>query len=126
MTATISELHMSLPKLTANQVGGYRQFQPGQPVVFDNVTVEAASTGATNTYLEAWMASVASGTQDRRNGRIVLDDEVDTVASIDLFDLLPLSFPLFPTNQEQGLRDDPSVTFRSIFLSLGRFEIGPP
>ena len=72
------------------------------------------------------MASVASGTEDRRNGRIVLDDGTDEVASIELFDLLPLSFPLFPTNQDQGFRDDPSVTFRSIFLSLGRFEIGPP
>lgn len=112
----VRALRVSWPKVPAPIGGGARlEFQPGQPL-FDDIVLEAAAlrNGAvTNTVtdLEAWVAEAP--TPLARAGVVnLLDDTRQVVLGhVDLFGLVPRSFPTFPTGANR----------RSIILHADRF-----
>lgn len=79
--------------------------------MFDTLTLGVAPGGSTITDLEARVAGQAAGALPR-DGQIDYLSNVNVpIASISLADLVPLSFPPFPT----------AVNRRSIALSVGSF-----
>jgi len=110
--SAVRRLHASWPKVLQPAIGSRRVFMPGPPA-FDDILVEMSASGTTAADLDSWVNQVAIGTGTPRDGVIeLLSLNLSTVVgSVQLFDLLPISFPPFPL----------STTRRTITLNLGRF-----
>ena len=111
--SAVRRLHASSPKVLQPAIGSRRVFMPGNPA-FDDILVEMSASGTTAADLDSWVNQVAIGTGTPRDGVIeLLNTSLSTVVgSVQLFDLLPISFPPFPAL---------STARRTITLNLGRF-----
>ena len=110
--SAVRGLHASWPKVLQPAIGSRRVFMPGNPA-FDDILVEVATGGTTAADLDSWVNQVAIGTGTPRDGEIeLLSLNLSSLGSVQLFDLLPISFPPFPAL---------STARRTITLNLGRF-----
>ena len=111
----IEGLRMSWPKMATLPNGTRRTFDPGL-FTADNISITAsAGLGSTLSDIEQWVSQVAAGTAAPRDGDIELVSvSGQTVQTIELHDLVPLTFQLFPTGTKS--------TSKTLTLRLGHFE----
>jgi hypothetical protein len=118
---SVSSLRMRVQKVldTANTTG-IAAFIPGQ-MSFDDITLTAATAGGqTVADLEAWVANIAAGIFDARDGNLdLLRFNLTFVTRVELSNLEPIEMLPFAVDGESGSKT--SVGVRSVKLRVGSF-----
>lgn len=101
LVTAVGGLRVSVEKLPAPPGHGRQLFVPGN-ISSSALAIEVQENGSTADDLDAWVAAVAAGTATPRSGLIeFLNPAMTTVvATLKLTDIVPVSFPGFPS----GLR----------------------
>jgi hypothetical protein len=92
-------LRSTVEKVPLPPTGGRRQFTPGA-VQFGPLRFQLLTQALLG--FESWVKAVASGTEDRRDGTVEINDAAGKPAlTIDVSGLLPIAFEPFPTAFER-------------------------